>query len=192
MHGYEGVISNYDNALINEKAIMNWKEWHSKIELAFNADKTLHTLWVPISILKTFLLYTLISIFSLFCTVKDKNNLFMDAMGGNRKIIELLSYDEWKDKSKAWAILEMTKMTRYIIVGKNPTITRIFKKNWKDGKITIGGRKVEIDEGMIVEVTGVPMGDRKFYKDRKLTKATIKLFLKAESDKTKLVKSGKT
>lgn len=67
-------------------------------------------------------------------------------------------------------------MTGYMerFVGKNPIVTRIFKKNWKDGKITIGGRKVEIDEGVIAEVTGMPMGGKKFYIDRKLTQASIK------------------
>lgn len=130
-----------------------------KIELAFDADKTLQVLWVPISILKTFLLYTLIFVSALFCIVNDKNFLFVNAMGGNRKRIEPLSCDEWKDKLKAWAILEMAKMTGYMesVVGKNATVTKIFKKNWKDGKIPIGRRKVEIDEGMIAEVTGMSM-----------------------------------
>lgn len=74
-------------------AIMNRKEWCSKIELAFNANKTPHALWVPISILKTFLLCTLIFVFALFYVVKERKNLAADAMGGNRKRIELISCD---------------------------------------------------------------------------------------------------
>lgn len=126
--------------------------------------------------------------------MKDKNNLSVDAMGGNRKRIELLSCDEWKDKPKAWAVLEMAKMIEYMerIVGKNCTVTRIFKKNWKYGKITIGGRKVEIKEGMITKVTGMLMGGRNFYRDSKLTKVAIKRLPKEESEKTNLVKSRKT
>ncbi|XP_059076564.1 ATP-dependent RNA helicase drs1-like [Cryptomeria japonica] len=78
------------------------------------------------------------------------------------------------------------------IKGNNPTITRLFKKNWKKGKINIGGRKVEIYEGMITEVTGMPMEGRKFYRDRKLIEAAIKRFSKEDSKIVKLVKSSKT
>lgn len=32
------------------------------------------------------------------------------------------------------------------ILGKNPIVNRLFKNKWKEGKITINRRKVEIDE----------------------------------------------
>lgn len=76
--------------------IMSWKEKRSKIEREFNADKTPYAFWVPISISRSFLLCTLISIFSLFCIVKGGINYSIEAMGGNRKMIELFSYDKLK------------------------------------------------------------------------------------------------
>lgn len=75
---------------------------------------------------------------------------------------------------------------------KRPEITRIFKKGWNKGTLTIGNRKVKVIETMIAEATGVPMDDIKFYRDRKISDAAMKKFLKDEEEKDRLVKGSHT
>lgn len=89
-------------------------------------------------------------------------------------------------------MLQATKMTDFMerIQEKQPKFTRIFKKGWNKGTLTIGSRKVEVNGTMIIEDMGLSMDDIKLYRDRKLYDAAVKKFPKDEEEKARLVKGS--
>lgn len=91
-------------------------------------------------------------------------------------------------------MLQAANMTNFMerMQEKQPEITRIFIKGWNKGTLTIGIRKVKVNETMIVEAIGLPMDDIKFYRDRKLSDAAVKKFPKDEEEKARLVKGSHT
>lgn len=90
-------------------------------------------------------------------------------MGGKRKSVEPLNYEEFKKDKTIWHILDCGGLTPFIerFHGADASIIKKFVKGLKDGKIQISGRNIEIDEKLIVEVISLSMDKEIFYRDRK-------------------------
>eukprot|EP01018_Ginkgo_biloba_P037260 Gb_40876 [translate_table: standard] len=77
------------------------------------------------------------------------------AMGGDPVITEpvVLSMEE-----EVRAILEDSRLLPLFkkLSGHNEAITNQFMETWKNGKVTINGMHIDVSEGLIVEVTGLP------------------------------------
>lgn len=92
-------------------------------------------------------------------------------MGCESRKVELMNCEELRSNTKVWEMLEKSGITIFIkkIHGWDPNITRFFAKEWKDDEINLFGRKVFIDEQLIVEVTWLSIEGIKFYKNRKFS-----------------------
>lgn len=61
-------------------------------------------------------------------------------MGGNKKRFELASFSDWKKNNEVWEILQEGGLSVFMerLYSKDPTITKHFIKNWKNGKVLVG------------------------------------------------------
>lgn len=114
-------------------------------------------------------------------------------MEGNRKRFKFMACNEWRKRPRVWKLMKNGNVIGLLesLHGCNPSSTRMFNKEWRNGSMNICGRNFTIDEGVIVAVTGLLTDGLKFYTDRKTTRAVVKHFPKEEDEREKLVNVNK-
>lgn len=110
---------------------------------------------------------------------------FHAAMGGDHCRIELSSCEEFQNNTVVWEHLELGGVTQYMerIQGSNPDATKFFVKGWNGRTLCYKGMEFKIDEEFIVEVTGLSIYGRKFYRDRGVAKKAFANFFKFDEKK---------
>lgn len=75
------------------------------------------------------------------------------------------------------------------LCGKDPSVMKNFIKTWKSGKILVGTQRMQVDEDVIAEATGMVKDGMKFYRDRSVSNKSVDRFPITDGERRKLVKA---
>lgn len=117
-------------------------------------------------------------------------SIVLTKMGGDKKRVELDSFEMHIRNTKAWKKIKSGGLLPFLekLHGSNQEATKHFEKKWKNGELTLFGRKVEINENLIAEVSGMSTDGHIFFRDRVFSDEVVIKFPKKEKERMKLVK----
>lgn len=118
------------------KVIIICEGCHSIDRSEINSEMTLHAFWVflvsfSLGVPKFNRSYLILGLaLLLFLDIEEVlNSVVGGVMGGKRKRMEPLSYDEWNQKPKVWEILDAGNMTHFTecLQGQTPPLPKYLK-----------------------------------------------------------------
>lgn len=72
------------------------------------------------------------------------------------------------------------------LCGQDPKMTEEFVNGWHKGTLMTFVAKFKIDEAFIVEITGLQMVGKKFYKERKAMEESLSVFFDKQSERDRV------
>lgn len=72
--------------------------------------------------------------------------------------------------------------------GPSPLLTETFVSRWKKGSLRAYGTSYQIDETLVVTVTGLAKTDIRFYRDRKIGEEDLMSFFDKDKELSRVTK----